>query len=73
MDYVLASVGMIPGTFLYVYAGSLAGDVFAAAGGKPSGGLAKYALLGVGLAATAAVTVVITRIARRALRDATGQ
>ena len=32
-DYVLASVGMVPGTVLYVYYGKLIGDVAALAGG----------------------------------------
>ena len=33
LDYVVASIGMIPGTLLYVYSGKVAGDVAAAAGG----------------------------------------
>ncbi|MBW6487245.1 MAG: TVP38/TMEM64 family protein [Syntrophobacterales bacterium] len=69
-DYVLASwIGMIPGTVMYVYLGSLAGSL-AELGGKDSGRartLAEWALYVVGLIATVAVTVVITRIARRAL------
>ena len=62
-DYMIASLGMIPGTFLYVYAG--------AAGGAVLSGGANYAVLGLGLAATVAVTVIVTRIARRALQEAT--
>jgi uncharacterized membrane protein YdjX (TVP38/TMEM64 family) len=60
---------MLPGTLLYVYVGSLASDVAAAAasGGAEAG---RTALTAVGLAATALVTVFITRIARRALADA---
>jgi len=71
-DYVIAAAGMLPGTLLYVYVGSLAGDVASAAasGGAQTG---KTALTAVGLAATALVTVFITRIARRALADASGQ
>src|SRR5262249_32056372 len=34
-DFVIASVGMLPGTVLYVYCGKLAGDVAAFAGGAP--------------------------------------
>jgi uncharacterized membrane protein YdjX (TVP38/TMEM64 family) len=67
-DYVLASwVGMLPGTVMYVYLGSLAGSL--ATLGAPGGGRtpAQWALFGVGLAATVAVTVLVTRIARRAL------
>ena len=70
-DYVLGAVGMLPGTFLYVYIGSLAGDVAAAASGGADAG--KTVLTAVGLAATALVTVLVTRIARKALADASGQ
>ncbi|MEZ4334512.1 MAG: TVP38/TMEM64 family protein [Myxococcota bacterium] len=71
-DYLVASLGMLPGTVLYVYAGKVGGDVVAAAGGGgPGRSAAQWALLAVGLAATVAVTWRITRIARRALEDAT--
>ncbi|HZF67349.1 MAG TPA: TVP38/TMEM64 family protein, partial [Gemmatirosa sp.] len=33
-DFVVASIGMLPGTLLYVYTGKVAGDVAAAAGGR---------------------------------------
>jgi uncharacterized membrane protein YdjX (TVP38/TMEM64 family) len=70
-DYVLASPGMIPGTILYVYYGKLIGDVAALAGGAtPERGAGYYAVLSIGLAATLAVTALVTRIARRALRQA---
>jgi uncharacterized membrane protein YdjX (TVP38/TMEM64 family) len=72
IDYFVASVGMLPGTLMYVYIGSLGGQVAAAAGGVESARSAsEWALLAVGLAATIAVTVAITRIARRALAEAT--
>ena len=72
-DYVLASaVGMAPGTFMYVYAGFAAGQVAMSAGGAGQRGAAGYATLAVGLLATIAVTVFVTRIARRALRSASG-
>jgi uncharacterized membrane protein YdjX (TVP38/TMEM64 family) len=69
-DYMLASwIGMIPGTVMYVYLGSLAGSL--AELGVKEGGRARtqaeWALYAVGLVATVAVTVVITRTARRAL------
>jgi uncharacterized membrane protein YdjX (TVP38/TMEM64 family) len=74
VDYFAASVGMLPGTFLYVYYGKLAGDVAALAGGaQVQKGAGYYALLGLGLLATIAVTTVVTRIARQALRAATGE
>lgn len=67
-DYLAGSVGMLPGTLLYVYYGKLAGDVAALAGGvAPARGSGYYIVLGVGLLATVAVTVLVTRTARRAL------
>lgn len=71
-DYVLASAGMLPGTLLYVYSGSLAGELAQAAGGTRTRSPAEWALLAVGLAATVGVTRMVTRIASRALREATG-
>lgn len=70
LDYLAASVGMLPGTLLYVYYGKLAGDVAALAGGAAvAKGPGYYAVLAVGLIATIAVTAVVTRTARKALRD----
>jgi uncharacterized membrane protein YdjX (TVP38/TMEM64 family) len=67
-DYALASVGMLPGTLLYVYYGKVIGDVAAlAAGAEVEKGAAGWATLGLGLVATVAVTAYVTRIARRAL------
>ena len=71
-DYAVGSlVGMVPGTAMYVYLGSLITSVTQLASGAPAGGTAKQLLTWLGFAATAAVTVVITRIARRALDEAT--
>lgn len=67
-DYFFASwIGMLPGTVMYVYLGSAVknlADIFA---GRIEGGAVQHILFGVGLVATIAVTVVITRIARKAL------
>lgn len=72
VDYLVASIGMLPATLMYVYIGSLGVDVAAAAGGDTSGrSTAEWLLLAVGLAATVAVTIRITRIARKALAEAT--
>lgn len=72
-DYVAASIGMLPGTFLYVYYGKLAGDVASlAAGAATPKGTGYWLVLGLGLAATVAVTVLITRLARRALASEAG-
>jgi len=69
-DYLIASIGILPGTLLYVYTGKVAGDLAAlAAGAETPRGPGYYAVLAAGLAATIAVTVIITRIARRALRE----
>jgi uncharacterized membrane protein YdjX (TVP38/TMEM64 family) len=71
VDYLIASVGMLPGTLLYVYSGKVAGDVATlAAGAAPPRGTAHYVVLGLGLVATALVTMRVTRLARRALADA---
>jgi uncharacterized membrane protein YdjX (TVP38/TMEM64 family) len=73
-DYLLASAGMIPGTVLYVYYGTALGSLARlAAGDKPEGGAAGTAILVVGLLATLAVTIFVTRIARRALARSTGE
>jgi uncharacterized membrane protein YdjX (TVP38/TMEM64 family) len=73
-DYAVACLGMLPGTLAYVYSGDLLGDVAAAAGGAAAPrGPAQQALFAAGLAATLAVSVSITRIARRALTEATAR
>lgn len=73
-DYMLGAFGMIPGTILYVYYGTLAGSVLALAGGAPvEKGAGYWTVLAIGLVATVAVTTVVTRVARRALREATGE
>jgi uncharacterized membrane protein YdjX (TVP38/TMEM64 family) len=70
-QYVVASwIGMIPGTFLYVYLGTLGKSGLEAASGVEGAGTVKLALQVVGLLATVAVTVLVTRTAKRALRDA---
>jgi uncharacterized membrane protein YdjX (TVP38/TMEM64 family) len=72
VDYLIASLGMLPGTLLFVYSGKLAGDVAALAGGAPvRKGAGYYAVLAIGLVATVLVTMLITRTARKALSDAT--
>lgn len=74
VDYAIASIGMLPGTLLYVYAGKVAGDVAAIAGGyETERGAGDWAVIVLGLLATAVVTIFVTRIARRALAEATGE
>ena len=63
--YVLASwLGMIPGTVMYVYLGSLV-NVGTAHRQRTTG---EWVLYGVGLLATIAVTIFVTRVARKALQ-----
>lgn len=67
--YVLANLlGMLPGTFLYVYIGAVAGE---ALNGTPdNSGPFRKILTVVGLFATIGVVVLVTRLARRALAQA---
>ena len=69
-DYALGSIGMIPGTVMYVYIGSLAGDL-ARIGteSQPSNPTVQWAIRILGLVATVAVTLYVTRVARKALED----
>ena len=70
-DYVLASVGMIPGTIMYVYIGSLAGSIATIGGAtQPDANpIAQWAIRIIGFVATVAVTLYVTKIARQALDD----
>ena len=68
-SYVLANlIGMLPGTFLYVYIGATARDALSA--GSGSVGRWQLVLRILGLLATVAVVVLITRTAKRALAQA---
>lgn len=69
-DYFIGSVGMIPGTIMYVYIGSLAGNL-AMIGSKaqPTNPTLQWVIRILGLIATVAVTVYVTQIARKALEE----
>ena len=68
--YALANLlGMLPATFLFVYIGAAARDAIAGQM-DVSAGVYQQILKYVGLAATVAVVVFVTRIARKALREA---
>lgn len=70
--YLLASfLGMLPGTFLYVYLGSAATS--AAQLSQHGGGTTGRAAFWVGIVATIVVVGILTRIARRALGQALGE
>jgi uncharacterized membrane protein YdjX (TVP38/TMEM64 family) len=69
-DYVLATwAGTLPGTILYVYLGSLARDLTRVATGGAERSPAQWALYAVGLLATIAVVVYVTRVSKRALEQ----
>ncbi|MDT8389934.1 MAG: TVP38/TMEM64 family protein [Lentisphaeria bacterium] len=71
-DYILASwIGMLPGTVMYVYVGSLAKSLSAVGAdcADCERGALQWILYAAGLLATVAVTVVVTRVARRALKE----
>lgn len=69
--YVVASwIGMMPGTLLYVYFGTLGRAGVEAATGTESGrSPLEWSLLAVGLIATLVVTVWVSKIARNALKE----
>ncbi len=68
-NYVLASfVGMLPGTFLFVYLGSLVTNAAQlTAESRPDAGVLGQLLFWGGLLATLAVTIMISRLAKREL------
>jgi len=71
-DYVLGSMlGMLPGTVMYVYLGSLVTSLSELAAGGAAGGTKRMYYF-TGLAVTAGVTLYLTRVARRALSQASG-
>ena len=68
--YLLASwIGMMPGTFLYVYIGTAGKAAVSAAGGEAvKQGWQYWMFMSIGLVATIVVTVWVTKIARDALK-----
>ena len=61
--YIISSwAGMIPGTVLYTYIGSLGKTIL-----TTENSLADWVILGVGLIATVSVTLIISKIAKRSL------
>ncbi len=73
-DYMIGSLGILPGTIMYVYAGSLAGDLTVLSPDTPTLAvmpstlwLGQWGLRLLGLAATVAVTVYTTHLAQKYL------
>lgn len=70
-DAALACAGMLPGTFLYVAAGRVAAEASGVVGaGREGRSPVEWAVLAVGIGATAVVTVLVARMARAALHSA---
>lgn len=67
-DYIIGSLGMIPGTIMYVYIGSLAGNLaLIGTEAQPTNHIIKWTLRIIGFIATLAVTLYVTKIAKHAL------
>jgi uncharacterized membrane protein YdjX (TVP38/TMEM64 family) len=67
-EFVLGSfAGMLPGTLLYVYLGSAVQDLADVSGGGVGGSDGQTVLFAAGLAASVLASVLVARIARRAL------
>lgn len=68
-DYLLASwIGMLPATVMIVYIGSSVRSLADVMSGQVDGGIGQKLLFAAGLLATVGVTILVTRVAQRALR-----
>lgn len=73
-DFVLASwLGLLPGTFLYVYLGTLVSDVGQILNGEAASGGAARVLTWVGLAAAVLAVLTIARFARNTVNQSINQ
>jgi uncharacterized membrane protein YdjX (TVP38/TMEM64 family) len=69
VDYCIASLGLLPPTWLFVYDGKLMGDVARVGVGRLlSGRPTDYSIVALGVLATVTLTLWLTRVTRRALR-----
>jgi uncharacterized membrane protein YdjX (TVP38/TMEM64 family) len=69
IDFFTASIGLLPPTWLYVYNGMLMGEVARVGVVRVvDGGPGNFAVLGLGILATIAVTIWLSRLSRNALR-----
>ncbi|ELS33404.1 MULTISPECIES: TVP38/TMEM64 family protein [Pseudanabaena] len=69
-DYAIASIGMLPATVMYVYIGSLAGDLARIGSDTPPlDPPLQWTMRIVGLVATIAVTIYVTRLANKAIAE----
>lgn len=68
-DYIIGSwIGMLPGTLLYVYAGSAAAGLSDVLAGRVHIAGPRHVLLWAGLAGTVAITLIVAHVAHRALK-----
>jgi uncharacterized membrane protein YdjX (TVP38/TMEM64 family) len=70
-DYVMGSIGMLPGTILYVYIGSLIGNLalIGTKSANPEAEKIQWIAKIIGFAITIGVTFYITRVAKKALDE----
>jgi uncharacterized membrane protein YdjX (TVP38/TMEM64 family) len=69
-DYLLATaVGIVPGMFMYIYLGSTVGTLAAIADDSATDSTATRVAFWIGLAVTVAVTLWVTRLARRRVNE----
>ena len=69
-DYFIGCTGMIPGTIMYVYIGSLASNLaLIGTENQPDNPTLTWIIRIVGFIATVAVTVYVTKIAKKALEE----
>ncbi|MBD2200960.1 TVP38/TMEM64 family protein [Calothrix sp. FACHB-1219] len=72
-DYILGSIGIIPGTVMYVYLGSLATNLAmlrtSHQPSNPQAQIGEWIIQAMGAIATVAVTIYITKIAQKALKE----
>jgi uncharacterized membrane protein YdjX (TVP38/TMEM64 family) len=69
-DYFFGFVGMIPGTLMYVYMGSLAHDLtLIGSAHQPTHPAVEWAMRIIGFVATVAVTLYVTKVAQKALAE----
>jgi uncharacterized membrane protein YdjX (TVP38/TMEM64 family) len=67
-DYLIGSAGMIPGTIMYVYLGYLIGNIsLIGTQSQPTNLILHWSIKIIGLIATIAVTIYVTKIAKKAL------
>lgn len=68
-DYTLGSIGMLPGTVMYVYIGSLGGNLAQLGNRVEPNPVLQWTIRTIGFLATLAVTIYVTKLARNALKE----